>query len=118
MSGARHLRADWAALSAEIDEVTATWDATEEVDTNLGADIQGVAERLAATLHALISGGAVDEAVDAELRVAVTELDGAVSRYEALGEHDTSACIDIVDRLGPAAALADRVLSPGQGNNK
>ena len=94
-------------LAAGIDELTEWWDAVEEVDTTLGAEVQEKGERLmllAGQLAAAIGSG--DQA--AGLRQLSARLAEETGYYEGLDEHDTNASIGIFDQLGGGIALVLR----------
>ena len=94
-------------LADGIDELTAWWDAVEEVDTTLGAEVQEKGERLlllASQLAAAIGGG--DQA--AGLRELSVRLAEETGYYDSLDEHDTNVSIAIFDQLGAGIALVLR----------
>jgi hypothetical protein len=96
-------------LSKEIAELTADWDAVEEVDTNLGADVETLGCRLVCLLddlHRRLAG--VDAQRGSQLLRFLRELNDAVDYYAELDEHETHASVDIFDRLAPGIAIAHR----------
>jgi hypothetical protein len=105
------LKADAARLGAEIEDLTGAWDAADEVDTNLGADVEQAGrglEILAGKLAATI--GQADPQAEQDLLQFAARLGEAVDYYEGLDEHDTNASIEIVDQLGPGIALLQRTI--------
>ena len=103
------------ALSADFEALTVAWDAVEEVDTNLGVDVEDLGDRLLRLLDDLAAQLDVAPATAAELASHDRELANAVDYYAALDEHDTGASIDIFDRLAPGIGLAERVLAASAG---
>lgn len=109
---AARLRAVAEPLAEEIVSLVAAWDAVEDVDTNLGADVERVGSSLNDLLHS--AAAAVREADPLRsslLAVYSVELGEAVDAYAELHEHETDYSIDIFDRLGPGIGLVQRVLS-------
>jgi hypothetical protein len=109
--GPGDLKARATHLGEEISQLTGAWDEAEEVDTNLGVEIENAGRSLtflAADLATAI--GQADPQAAWELLQDSAHLGEAVDYYEALDEHDTNASIDIVDKLGPGIALVERAL--------
>lgn len=105
------LKVGAARLGTEIDELIEWWDAVEEVDTNLGVDVEEAGrhlESLAGKLAAAV--GQADPQAARQLLQSAARLGEAVDYYAGLDEHDTNASIDIVDQLGPAIALVQRAI--------
>lgn len=110
-TGWAKLTAEATSLAKEIDELTRVWDDTEEVDTNLGTDVEQAGRRLVCLLdHLANQRSAGDPTRFEQLQQCSAELDAVVTYYEDLEEHDTNASLDIVERLGPGIALARQVL--------
>jgi hypothetical protein len=104
------LTAEAVSLAKEIDELTHVWDATEEVDTNLGVDVEQAGRRLVCLLDYLADQRwPCDQTRFGQLRRCSAELDEVVTYYEGLEEHDTSATVDIFERLGSGIALVQQV---------
>jgi hypothetical protein len=105
------LTASAVSLAKGIDELTRVWDATEEVDTGLGVDVEQAGRRLVCLLDYLADQRwACDPTRSGQLRRCSAELEGVVTYYEGLEEHDTNASVDIFDRLGSGIALVQQVL--------
>lgn len=104
-------RATLAELSTALADVTTAWDSHDSVDTELGAEVQALAERLYAVLIALILQPEVNEALREEMRATCRSLSTAIVHYAQLAEHDTDASVDIYETLAPALALADRAIT-------
>jgi hypothetical protein len=108
---ADHLTTDVQRLAADLDELATAWDAVDEVDTNLGTDVENLGRRLIGVLDDLRAQIIRTDALRAsQLLRYVLDLEEAVNHYTELEEHDTDASIDIFDRLGPGIALAQRNL--------
>jgi hypothetical protein len=108
--GLSDLKTDATQLGAEIGQLIDAWDKAEEVDTNLGVDIENAGRSLtilAGQLAAVV--GQADPQAAWELLQDSARLGEAVDYYEALDEHDTNASI-IVNELGPGIALLERAL--------
>jgi hypothetical protein len=102
-------------LSSDLAELTAAWDAAEEVDTNLGSDVENLGRRLALLLDHLRTHSAADTVPGGEPLCYLRELEEAIHYYAELDEHDTGASIDIFDRLAPGIALAQYALTVPAG---
>lgn len=101
-------------LNTVLTEITAAWDATEEVDTNLGVEVQNAGERLCALLALLAIDPELPAALHSEVSTTYFALETAVNYYGDLDEHDTAAALDIYEHLAPALALADRAVGIAQ----
>ncbi len=98
-------------LAADLDELTTAWDAVDEVDSNLGTDVENVGRRVVCLLDDLRAHIIATDALRAsQLLRYILDLEDAVNDYAELDEHDTNASIDIFDRLAPGIALAQRNL--------
>ncbi len=98
-------------VAADLDELTAAWDAVDEVDSNLGTDVENLGRRLVCLLDDLRAHIIRTDTLRAnQLLRYLRDLEDAVHDYTELDEHDTNASIDIFDRLAPGIALAHRVL--------
>jgi hypothetical protein len=98
-------------LGVEIDGLIDVWDAADEVDTNLGVDVEEAGRKLeflAGQLAAAV--GQADPQAAQQLLQFAARLSEAVDYYAGLDEHDTNASIDIVDQLGPGMAQAQRAI--------
>jgi hypothetical protein len=105
------LTTDVQRLAADLDELTTAWDAVDEVDTNLGADVENLGRRLTGVLDDLRAQIIRTDALRAsQLLRYLLDLEEAVNHYTELDEHNTDASIDIFDRLVPGIALAQRTL--------
>ena len=105
------LKTDATHLAEEIDDLTRTWNATDEIDTNLGDDVQRAGqrlERLAYLLASALDGSDPPRAV--QVHHLSAELGEAVDYYAELEEHETDASIDIFNHLGPGITLVLRIL--------
>lgn len=104
--GPGELAAEAGRLDAEIRELTSTWNAATEVDTNLGADVETAGRSLALLCaQAADALGPADPDLAAQARQLSAGLGAAVTYYKNLEEHEFDASIDIFDRLDPAIAL-------------
>ena len=109
---AARLRAAADQLTEEIDKLVASWDAVEEVDTNLGAEVHRVGFSLRDLLHSVAADIRETEPLRSSLLTRYAfELDEAVDAYAELHEHETDYSIDIFHRLGPGIGLVQRVLA-------
>jgi hypothetical protein len=92
------IRASAERLAEEIDDLVDRWNATEEVGTDLGAEVQDKGEQL------MLLAGHLAGATGLAAR-----LGDAVDYYGDLNEHDTSASIGIFDQLGPGVSLVRQI---------
>jgi hypothetical protein len=99
-----------AELDAKLAETTAAWDATDEVDTNLGVEVQQLGERLSALLNGLTLNPEVSNTLREEAEATQMRLGTAVDHYEVLDEHDTTSALDIYELLPGALELVERAL--------
>ena len=109
------LKADAVQLGVEIDGLIDAWDAADEVDTNLGVDVEEAGrhlESLAGKLAAAV--GQADPQAARQLLQFAAHLGEDVGYYADLDEHDTNVSIDIVDQLGPGMALVQRAIQAGE----
>ncbi|MFR9753992.1 hypothetical protein ACL02S_23535 [Nocardia sp. 004] len=105
------LRSDADDLAKRIDALTDEWDAVEEVDTNLGVDVQNIGTEVMTLLDEITNAARRSDPLRAlQLFQDAVSLHEAIQLYEELDEHETDASIDIFDRLGPGIALVRRVL--------
>lgn len=102
--------AEIAEVRAALAEITTAWDSTEEVDTNLGTDVQNFGERLCLLLDELTRNPEVSATLREEVIATYRTLSDAIDHYDNLTEHDTTACMDIFEALAPAVDVAERAL--------
>jgi hypothetical protein len=101
------IRAHAERLAEEIDDLADRWNATEEADADLGAEVQDKGEQL--MLLAGHLAGATGAPQAAELHGLAARLSDAVDYYGDLDEHDTNASIGISDQLGPGVSLVRQI---------
>jgi hypothetical protein len=96
-------------LGADINDLVHRWDAVDEVDTDLGVEVQSTGEQLMLLADRVAAEADVADLRWArELRQFAVQLGEAIEYYDGLDEHDTTAAIDIFDQLGPGIALVLR----------
>lgn len=100
------LQQDAQRLTAVIAGLTRRWEATSEVDTELGAEVQDTGERLMFLAEQLAAAAVPQQAVT--LREIAGRLRDATGYYGSLDEHDTGASIDVFGQLGPGIAVVSR----------